>query len=272
LYIDPYGIKPLDYRFIIDFRNGNFNTLEELINFNTFGFSREGCRALFNRINSCDDEEIDNPYELEPTNSIENMNETAGGDYWQKIVTRYAEHKIVMHEAEELFANFYSKKLGELSRYVINVPIKTKTNNVPKYRMYFMTSNIDGLFLMADEMNSAWGKIVEEEKNGQRDLFEEFSKIPVNKFGDLSITQNETLDKQILSMLDMLPLNMKDMVATLIVKNGISYSLSEYRNAFRELEESRRIVIKREIERTPTGRSSKSLAFERELLWVSKQQ
>ena len=43
LYIDPYGIKALDCSKFDTFANGQFNTIELLINMNSFGFIREGC-------------------------------------------------------------------------------------------------------------------------------------------------------------------------------------------------------------------------------------
>ena len=45
LYIDPYGIKALQSEFFDEFANGQFNTIELLINLNSFGFIREIGRA-----------------------------------------------------------------------------------------------------------------------------------------------------------------------------------------------------------------------------------
>lgn len=46
LYIDPYGIKALDCSRFDTFANGQFNTIELLINMNSFGFIREACNAM----------------------------------------------------------------------------------------------------------------------------------------------------------------------------------------------------------------------------------
>src|SRR5690606_37262236 len=46
LYIDPYGIKALDCHLFDKFAEYGFNSIELLINMNSFGFIREACRAL----------------------------------------------------------------------------------------------------------------------------------------------------------------------------------------------------------------------------------
>jgi len=46
LYIDPYGIRALDCGLYEKFNKYGFHSLEILINFNTFGFFRDACRAM----------------------------------------------------------------------------------------------------------------------------------------------------------------------------------------------------------------------------------
>lgn len=46
LYIDPYGIKSLDFSIFKSITDKGFRSLEMLMNFNTFGFLREACRIL----------------------------------------------------------------------------------------------------------------------------------------------------------------------------------------------------------------------------------
>ena len=46
LYIDPYGIQTLDSELFDIFSTFEFASFEMLINFNSFGFFREACRAL----------------------------------------------------------------------------------------------------------------------------------------------------------------------------------------------------------------------------------
>ena len=46
LYIDPYGIKALQCNIFDEFAKGKFNSIELLINMNSFGFIREACNAM----------------------------------------------------------------------------------------------------------------------------------------------------------------------------------------------------------------------------------
>ncbi|NPV44612.1 MAG: three-Cys-motif partner protein TcmP [Firmicutes bacterium] len=46
LYVDPYGHKSLGFSRFKRIKNKGFNSVEMLINFNTFGFLREGCRLF----------------------------------------------------------------------------------------------------------------------------------------------------------------------------------------------------------------------------------
>lgn len=171
VYIDPYGIKSLDFRRFSEIKLKKFRTLEMLINFNSFGFLREGCRLMkyeniFQGFDDLDD------YELDNANSIDKMNRIANGEYWIPIVQNLRDKKNTMLEAEEIFVKEYANQIESLFSYVVNIPIKQKTQNVPKYRLIFGTNNQDGLILMADNMNKKWKQILDHQRHGQTVLFE----------------------------------------------------------------------------------------------------
>lgn len=46
MYIDPYGIKALNCSKFDEFARGRFNSVELLVNMNSFGFIREGCQNI----------------------------------------------------------------------------------------------------------------------------------------------------------------------------------------------------------------------------------
>jgi three-Cys-motif partner protein len=98
LYIDPYGIKALQCSIFDRLATGKFYSIELLINLNSFGFMREACRALGTTYN--DVFVFDDLVEYEPTivdiseQSIVELNEIAGGDYWQYIVKDYKNNRI----------------------------------------------------------------------------------------------------------------------------------------------------------------------------------
>ena len=97
LYIDPYGIKALKISNFDRFSNYNFNSIELLINMNSFGFFREACNALGTKYEN--DSLFEDLIEYDSTKmnasekSIEDLNEIAGGDYWQLIVDKYKKMK-----------------------------------------------------------------------------------------------------------------------------------------------------------------------------------
>lgn len=229
LYVDPYGIKSLNFNRFRDIISKNFNTVEILLNFNSFGFLREGCRLLNYECTFADEIDLDD-YEVDDANNILHMNEIANGDYWQSIIQDYYTEKISMYEAEEILVSEYSKQLKALFKYVVNIPIKTKTKNIPKYRLIFGTNNEDGLLLMSDNMNRKWKEIVESEQNGQLALFEQFV------FPDASVIGCD-LEKDIYSLLDQMkkPILLKNLHVELVQKHGIAFSEQLYKQKFKEL-------------------------------------
>lgn len=110
LYIDPYGIKALRCSMFDSFATASFNSIELLINLNSFGFIREACNALGVQLKLDDPSLFDDLVEYDPTKltatdqSIQDLNEIAGGEYWQTIIRDYKTGRIDGYEAEERFA------------------------------------------------------------------------------------------------------------------------------------------------------------------------
>lgn len=137
LYVDPYGIKSLSLNHFKQIQERKFSSLEVLMNFNSAGFLREGCRILNYEVEETlkDDDFAD--YESDDDDSIERMNSIAGGIYWQDIINDYYKKKIAFYQAEEMFISEYSKKIKEIYKYTVNIPIRIKSNHLPKYRLIF---------------------------------------------------------------------------------------------------------------------------------------
>ena len=179
LYIDPYGIKALDCTKFDTFANGQFNTIELLINMNSFGFIREACNAMGMQFKIGDDGFFDDLVEYDPTildttdKSIEALNRIAGGDYWKEIISRYKSGEIDGYKAEEYFSEQYCQRLGRSYTYVLNMPIRIQQNQHPKYRMIHATNHPDGCVLMADNICNRWELLKEIQTGGQMTLFQE---------------------------------------------------------------------------------------------------
>lgn len=175
LYVDPYGIKALDCTRFDKFAK-RFNSIELLINLNSFGFIREACHVMGTT--------FDNPeifkdlveYDASTFDisdkSVQELNVIAGGDYWQQIIIDYKSKKITGYEAEEKFACEYCEHLASSYKYVLNMPLRLKEGQQPKYRMIHATNHPDGCILMADNICKRWEAMRDIQTGGQISFFE----------------------------------------------------------------------------------------------------
>lgn len=161
LYIDPYGIKALNSTLFDKFATYGFRSIEMLINMNSFGFFRDACRVM--RVDYQNDEalsDLDDLVEYEPTvvdNSHQSealLDSIAGGDYWQAIVKDYNDGRIDGYQAERRFSTEYKQRLRQKYTYVLDMPIRMKSGQRPKYRMIHVSNHEHGCILMADNMAS----------------------------------------------------------------------------------------------------------------------
>ena len=261
LYVDPYGIKSLDFSIFKEIDQLGLSSFELLINFNSFGFLREGCRLLcLSDMEFIDESDF---YEVEGPNSVERMNAIAGGSYWQDILNEYKTARINMYTSERLFSAQYNRELNKVFQYVVNIPIKRKTSHLPKYRIFFGTNHPDGLLLMANSMNRRWRNFVDQERSGQTILMEEFDFPDMVKFEDYCLHDDILLfaDRSIL---------LKDLLIKLIEKYGITYSESRYKEECKKMEKEGIIEIQRKPDKTPTGLKATSMDFKKYEIWVHK--
>lgn len=234
LYIDPYGIKALQCALFDDFARGRFNSIELLINMNSFGFIREACHAMGTTF---DDKEIfDDLVEYEPTKmdasdkSIKELNEIAGGDYWQSIIASYKKQKINGYDAESQFAEQYCMRLMQSYTYVLNMPLRIKRNQRPKYRLIYATNHRDGCLLMVDNICSRWQALQEIQSGGQLQLWEENY--------DNQVVDDDDIEKKIIehfSQCDNWTL-LHEALAVFFMKHGPICSTGTVKNILKKLE------------------------------------
>lgn len=179
LYIDPYGIKALQCSMFDRFANGQFNSIELLINMNSFGFIREACHALGASFTLDDPTVFEDLVEYDSTKmttsekSILDLNEIAGGDYWKAIIDAYNEGQIDGYRAEELFAEQYCLRLRNSFNYVLNMPLRIRRGQRPKYRMIHATNHPEGCLLMVDNIFNRWEAWQDVQNDGQISMFQE---------------------------------------------------------------------------------------------------
>ncbi len=255
LYIDPYGIKSLKYEYFEQLKTKPMKTFEVLMNFNSFGFLREGARIIkeydpiFFKSNNVEYEsDIEDVYYLD---------DIAGGNYWQDLIRGRKEFKS-FKEMEEVFKKMYKKKLRNIFKYILDVPIREKGKYPPKYRLIFGTNSRDGLFLMLNNMNKRWHAFNEDEKQGNLSLFE--FNFP-NLYANYSDPREKILEFSKQEIL------IEDLYVRMITEFGISYSIPKLNGFIKDLEKEKSIDVQRALRFTKTGKLSKSFDYkERKIL------
>jgi three-Cys-motif partner protein len=255
LYIDPYGIKALNCTLFDKFANYNFNSIELLINLNSFGFMREACRTLGANYN--DVGELNDLIEYEPTRldtstgSINDLNTIAGGKYWQNIVDDYKKGKIDGYDAEARFSNEYCRRLMQSYKYVLNMPLRIKQGQRPKYRMIYATNHEDGCILMNDNICKRWEALREIQTCGQQSFFVENVE---NQTID-SIDIQSKLVEHLKQYTEFESINR--ILATFFTTYGTICSSADIRELFTKLESQEKISVQRTPSFTKAGKKSK---------------
>lgn len=254
LYIDPYGIKALQCSLFDDFAKGRFNSIELLINMNSFGFIREACHVLGAVFD--DAALFADLVEYEPTRmdisekSINELNEIAGGDYWKPIIESYKKKAINGYDAEALFAEEYCARLRRSYTYVLNMPLRIKRGQRPKYRLIHATNHRDGCLLMVDNICNRWEALQEIQSGGQMLLWAENVD---NQAVDEDDIEEKTIDH--FSQYNK-SISLHDALAMFFMEYGPICSTGTVRTILKKLEESGRLSV----DRNPalTGRGKKA--------------
>lgn len=254
LYIDPYGIKALDFSKFDSFAK-RFNSIELLVNMNTFGFIREACHALgttfddpeiFNDLIEYDSSQFDSSEE-----SILELNRIAGGDYWKKIIFDFKSKIIDGYEAEERFSKEYCARLATSYKYVLNMPLRLKEKQRPKYRMIHATHHQDGCVLMADNICKRWEAIRDIQTSGQISFFE--PNYNNQYFSNIEI--ENIVEEHFNNYRKNIALNIA--LAEFYTRNGAICSSKQLTDCLKEFEKRGQIVITRFPDKTSIGNKSK---------------
>jgi three-Cys-motif partner protein len=262
LYIDPYGIKALDFNLFKKYPNLGFYSVEMLINMNSFGFFRDACRVMrVDRINKdnifSDLDEIIIEYEPTEVDASEQsevlLNNIAGGTYWKAIVQDYQNGIIDGYEAEKRFSTEYKKQLRQIYKYVLDMPIRMKPNQRPKYRMIHVSNHEDGCILMANNMASRKDELfIDIQNKGQLEL-DMFTQTVENE----AINQDE-IDKKVHNFIEKLQdeTTINTLLASFFTEYGVLCKTGDITNILGVMEENRRIEVIRNPPVTKTGKAS----------------
>ena len=215
LYVDPYGVKVLNAT-LFDSLAVAFSTAELLINLNSFGFIREACRVKKVSFREREDDVFGDleEYDSSVMDSIQELNDIAGGDYWQAIIDKYSKGTLDCYQAEQEFSHQYKHRLRRSYTYVLDMPIRLKAGQHPKYRMVHATNHPSGCVLMADNIAKRTDRLVIEiQNNGQLSLMQQTA-------------ENEFVDDDLLEAL------VKNEVDELTTFTPLTTFLADFYNAY----------------------------------------
>lgn len=252
LYIDPYGIKALNCELFDKFSSNDFNSIELLINLNSFGFIREACRALGTDLD--DVEPFDEIQEYEPSfmdsseKSKKELTDIAGGEYWRKIIEDYKENHIDGYEAEVQFSVEYCKRLQKSYKYVLNMPIRLKERQRPKYRMVHATNHEDGCILMNDNICKRWEVLKLIQSDGQIKIFDETVENKTVNINEIRTRLKTHLSKYKTNT------KLNIILAEFFTNNGILCPSGDVKKILKEFETNGNIEVTRKPALTKTGK------------------
>ncbi len=262
LYVDPYGIKALDSTFLEAFRTLGFNTFEMLINFNSFGFFRDACRVMCVEYRNDDAlQNLDELVEYEPTvvdatkQSEDLLNRIAGGDYWKAIVTDFQNGIIDGYQAEQRLSHEYKNMLKQRYRYVLDMPIRLKPEQRPKYRMIHVCDHEDGCFLMAQNMQKRKDELfINIQQQGQYSFFDMETIGASSAEGD-TYSRDEIAD-MVEKHISIIPgdVRITKFLATFVNEHGIICEFKMVYEILEELQLSGKIDVLRTPEFTAQGK------------------
>jgi len=269
LYVDPYGIKALNCSLFDSFASQRFNSIELLINMNSFGFIREGCRVLGIKFEENelmkDLIEYDSTQLASDENSKAALNKIAGGDYWINIIEKKRKGEISAYDAEAEFADAYCKRLRKSYTYVLNMPLRIKPGQVPKYRMIHATNHPAGALIMVDNIFGRWELMQDIQNGGQQSFWDEDI--------DNGIIDESEIELKVMEHLSRFTIftRMNPIMADFYCTHGVICPSKTVKEIYKKLEKSKKLEVRRTPSTTATGRASTFFADEKkqitELRW-----
>ena len=259
LYIDPYGIKALDYGLFDKFSTFGFYSIEMLINMNTFGFFRDACRVM--KVDKVQNDEVfrdlDDIVEYKRT-EVESdaqpehlLNSIAGGDYWKNIVRDYNAGLLDGYEAERRFSTEYKQYLNQKYTYVLDMPIRMKPGQRPKYRMIHVTNHEQGCILMADNMANRKDELfIDIQSGGQLSMFEQTVENDIINQGDIQ--------RKLTLFLENIPtgISVNKLLAAFYTEFGVLCKSGDIKSILVNMEKENQIEVMRVPPLTTSGKPS----------------
>lgn len=252
LYIDPYGIKSLNYNLFKEiFNNKNISSVEMLINFNSFGFLRNACRAMnFDMNKEIEENDLDDELLSSDNNKTYNLlTKIMGTDKWKNVMSKYKEANN-NYKLEQQLSIMYKQKLGEICKYVLDMPIRLKPEQQPKYRMVHLSNHEQACYLMLKNILRRKDELyIKVQSKKQPDLFQQ----------DLEgeFVDNEDVEICVISLISSLKqVHLTTFMVEFFCKYGFKTYTDKIWKILNKLETENRLKIIREPKFTKTGKLS----------------
>ena len=160
------------------------------------------------------------------------------------------ENKINGYEAEIRFSDEYCKRLMKSYKYVLNLPLRIKRGQRPKYRLIHATNHKDGCLLMVDNIYNRWQALRDIQNSGQISMFEE-------NF-DNELLGCEDIENQMISHFSKYKewISLHELLAKFFVENGAICSTSTVKEIVKKWEKFGTIEVKRTPNTTIKGKPS----------------
>jgi len=224
-YLDPYGIKDLDFETMVQIYGRDTNqSTEVLINFNFRTFMRMSGNWSYNESGS------DIAGKVKEA-KVETVNGVMGGDYWVGIIT---DPKLDKVEREDIVVGHYAARVREYFKYTYSIPVKEiedRGGSVPeddlaKYHLIFGTRSARAVVYMNDVAINALEPYFNQYKEGL--LFD----MTPERFRICSL---EEIKRAVTSIVEMRPMTRPEIFEAVIPEYFMQRRKKEYRAIIDEL-------------------------------------
>jgi len=181
------------------------------------------------------------------------LNSIAGGNYWEAIVRDYQADRLTGYEAEKRFSTEYKQRLRKQYTYVLDMPIRMKPGQRPKYRMVHVCNHEQGCNLMADNMAARKDELfVDVQSNGQLSLFDQTM--------ENDIIGPDEIHQKMSGFLKNFPagITVDKLLAAFYTEFGVLCKSGEIKKVLRLMETTREISVVRDPDTTESGKKSTS--------------
>lgn len=217
-YLDPYGIKDLEFETVRQIYERDMNqSTEVLINFNFRTFMRMSGNWNYNDSASVVTAKV-------KESKIDTVDRVMGGDYWRAIVTDPSLDKI---QREDSVVGAYMDRVREFFQYTFSIPVKelnerfdVPVDDLAKYHLIFGTRSPRAILYMNDVAKNALKPYLDQFTEGLL-----FSMTP-ERYKQASV---EEVKSAIVEVVSQKPMRRPQIYESVVLKFFLQYLKKDYR-------------------------------------------